>query len=102
MNVKGFGFLITENLDEDIYISRNNLNSALNGDEVVVKRYNDSSGDKPEGKVISIAKRGNTKFVGVFQKKKDFGFVIADEEKMTMDIYIPKKKIFHKKFLKKK
>ena len=92
-NAKGFGFLITENLDEDIYISRNNLNSALNGDEVVVKRYNDSSGDKPEGKVISIAKRGNTKFVGVFQKKKDFGFVIADEEKMTMDIYIPKKKI---------
>ena len=39
-NAKGFGFLITENLDEDIYISRNNLNSALNGDEVVVKRYN--------------------------------------------------------------
>ena len=38
-NAKGFGFLITENLDEDIYISKNNLNFALNGDEVIVRRY---------------------------------------------------------------
>ncbi|WP_019138753.1 ribonuclease R [Peptoniphilus timonensis] len=92
-NAKGFGFLITENLDEDIYISKNNLNSALNGDEVIVRRYRETSGDKPEGKVLSIVKRGNTKFVGVFQNKRDFGFVISDEAKMAMDIYVPKKKI---------
>ena len=92
-NAKGFGFLITENLDEDIYISKNNLNFALNGDEVIVRRYKDSSGDKPEGKVLAIVKRVNTKFVGVFQNKKDFGFVITDESKKAMDIYIPKKKI---------
>ena len=92
-NAKGFGFLITENLDEDIYISKNNLNTALNGDEVIVRRYRETSGDKPEGKVLSIVKRGNTKFVGVFQNKRDFGFVISDESKMAMDIYVPKKKI---------
>lgn len=92
-NAKGFGFLITENLDEDIYISKNNLNFALNGDEVIVRRYKDSFGDKPEGKVLAIVKRVNTKFVGIFQDKRDFGFVITDESKMAMDIYIPKKKI---------
>lgn len=92
-NAKGFGFLITENLDEDIYISKNNLNFALNGDEVIVRRYKDSSGDRPEGKVLAIVKRVNTKFVGVFQEKRDFGFVITDESKMAMDIYIPKKKV---------
>lgn len=92
-NAKGFGFLIRGNLDEDIYISKNNLNFALNDDEVIVRRYKDSSGDRPEGKVLVIVKRVNTKFVGVFQEKKDFGFVITDESKMAMDIYIPKKKI---------
>ncbi|MDU1642090.1 MAG: ribonuclease R, partial [Peptoniphilus harei] len=91
-NAKGFGFLISENLDEDIYISKNNLNSALNGDEVIVRRYRESSGDKPEGKVLSIVRRVNTKFVGVFQNKRDFGFVVSDESKMAMDIYVPKKK----------
>ena len=91
-NAKGFGFLISENLDEDIYISRNNLMDALNGDEVIVRRYRDSFGDKPEGKVLSIVRRVNSKFVGVFQNKKDFGFVVSDESKMAMDIYVPKKK----------
>lgn len=91
-NAKGFGFLISENLDEDIYISKNNLDSALNGDEVIVRRYRESSGDKPEGKVLSIVRRVNTKFVGVFQSKRDFGFVVSDESKMAMDIYVPKKK----------
>lgn len=91
-NAKGFGFLISENLDEDIYISRNNLKDALNGDEVIVRRYRDSFGDKPEGKVLSIVRRVNSKFVGVFQNKKDFGFVVSDESKMAMDIYVPKKK----------
>lgn len=91
-NAKGFGFLISENLDEDIYISKNNLKDALNGDEVIVRRYRDSFGDKPEGKVLSIVRRVNSKFVGVFQNKKDFGFVVSDESKMAMDIYIPKKK----------
>lgn len=91
-NAKGFGFLISENLDEDIYISKNNLKDALNGDEVIVRRYGDSFGDKPEGKVLSIVRRVNSKFVGVFQNKKDFGFVVSDESKMAMDIYVPKKK----------
>lgn len=91
-NAKGFGFLISENLDEDIYISKNNLKDALNGDEVIVRRYRDSFGDKPEGKVLSIVRRVNSKFVGVFQNKKDFGFVVSDESKMAMDIYVPKKK----------
>lgn len=90
---KGFGFLISKNLDEDIYISRNNLNTALNGDEVIVKKYDDKSGDRDEGKVVSIVKRVNTKVVGIFEDKRDFGFVIADESKFAMDIYIPKKKI---------
>lgn len=90
---KGFGFLICENLDTDIYIARDNLNSALNGDAVIVKKYSETSGEKPEGKVVNIVKRNNTKVVGVFQKKKDFGFVISDESKMAMDIYIPKKKM---------
>lgn len=91
---KGFGFLMSKDLDEDIYLSKNNLNTALNGDEVIVKKYDDKSGEKDEGKVVSIVKRVNTKVVGIFDKKKDFGFVIADESKLATNIYIPKKKIY--------
>lgn len=90
---KGFGFLITENLDEDIYISEENLNFALNGDDVIVKKYKDSSGSKPEGKVVFIVERVNQKVVGIFQATKNFGFVVADDAKFATDIYIPKKRM---------
>ncbi|MGI5949030.1 ribonuclease R [Peptoniphilus sp.] len=91
---KGFGFLMSKDLDEDIYISKNNLSTALNGDEVIVKKYDDKSGDRDEGKVVSVVKRANNKVVGIFEDKRDFGFVIADESKLAMNIYIPKKKIY--------
>lgn len=90
---KGFGFLITKNLDEDIYISEENLNFALNGDDVIVKKYKDSHGSKPEGKVVEIVERVNEKLVGTFQDMKNFGFVVPDEIKFAMDIYISKKRI---------
>lgn len=89
---KGFGFVITENLDDDIFISQDDLNSALNGDEVIVKLYPKSDGKSPEGAVVNILKRANQKIVGIFQNAKNFGFVVPDEAKFGMDIYIPKKR----------
>lgn len=90
---KGFGFVITENLDNDIFISQADLNGALNGDEVIVKLYIKSDGKSPEGAVVNILKRANQKIVGIFQDARNFGFVIPDEVKFAMDIYIPKKRI---------
>ncbi|WP_308533731.1 ribonuclease R [uncultured Peptoniphilus sp.] len=90
---RGFGFLITKNLDQDIYISENNLNFALNGDDVVVKKLKEAEGEKPEGEVVYITERVNEKIVGTFQDMRNFGFVVPDENKFSMDIYIPKKRI---------
>lgn len=99
-NAKGFGFLIRGNLDEDIYISKNNLNFALNDDEVIVRRYKDSSGDRPEGKVLVIVKRVNTKFVGVFQEKKDFGFVSHTRVKWQWIFIFQRKKLMEHEMVK--
>lgn len=89
---KGFGFLLQKDSD-DIFVSESNLNNALNGDEVIVKKYKDTSGDRPEGKVIKITRRKNTTVVGTFQDRRNFGFVLPDENKLAQDIYIPKKGI---------
>ena len=36
-NQKGFGFVKLENRDDEIYISKENTNNALNGDRVIVE-----------------------------------------------------------------
>lgn len=90
-NERGFGFLLQA--DEDVFISQKNLSSALNGDEVLVKVLDASTGHSLEGKVIQIIDRGNKTVVGTFQKKETFGFVVPDDDKIAFDIYIAKKDI---------
>lgn len=88
-NEKGFGFLLQE--EEDIFLPKNSLNSAMHGDRVVVKLAKSSNGDSREGEVVSIIERGFETLVGTFQKQKSFGFVVPDESKIAFDVFIPKK-----------
>lgn len=59
-NEKGFGFLISD-MAKDIYIAKEDMNSAMNKDIVLVKIKKDQKDKKPEGKVLKIIKRGEEK-----------------------------------------
>ncbi len=93
INLSGNGFVICDDLEKDIYIPKRNLNHALNGDEVKVYIYHRKSNGKTEGEVIEIIKRAKDKFVGVLELSKNFGFVVCDDPKMYVDIFVAKKKL---------
>ncbi|EOD00754.1 ribonuclease R [Caldisalinibacter kiritimatiensis] len=94
-NPKGYGFVIPDNEDlKDIFVSPSDLNGALHGDKVVVRvsrTYEDLR--KPEGEVIRILERANKKIVGTFEKSRNFGFVVPDDNRINMDVFIPKSEI---------
>lgn len=92
-NDKGFGFAeLLEEDGADVFIRSDCVNGAMNGDTVLIKMLREASEDRrSEGEVAEILERANTRLVGTFQKRKNFGFVIADEKKMNLDIYIPPK-----------
>ncbi|HMA60332.1 MAG TPA: ribonuclease R [Halanaerobiales bacterium] len=89
-NPRGFGFLIPEEPGhEDIFINPTNLNGAMHNDKVYVKKVPGSSGKKAEGEVVEIIERANTQIVGRFEKVKNYGFVVADNKRISYDIFIP-------------
>ena len=90
-HAKGFGFVApeTEGMD-DIFIPPHEVNGAMNGDIVLVRVSGGSSGDRREGTITRIAERKTTKVVGTYQDNKGFGFVIPDDKKLPMDIFIAK------------
>ena len=91
-NQKGFGFVEIEN-EEDLFIPSNSVNGALDGDIVQVVIYKQKEGTKrAEAKVVRIVKREKETVVGIFQKSKNFGFVVPDDKKFATDIFISKKK----------
>jgi ribonuclease R len=88
---RGFGFVAPEEAGmDDIFIPPTEVNGAVNGDKVMVRISDGSSGDRREGAIIRILERGTTKVVGTFQDNRGFGFVVPDDKKMNMDIFIAK------------
>lgn len=92
---KGNGYIICEDFDDDVFIASNNINKALNGDEVEFYVYKRRKRGKLEGEITNIIKREKSEYVGVIQihEKKNFAFVIADSNKMYKDIFVPINKI---------
>ncbi|MET0785113.1 MAG: ribonuclease R [Paenisporosarcina sp.] len=90
-HARGFGFVAPEEEGmDDIFIPPTEVNGAMNGDTVLVRVSSASSGDRREGSITKIAERGISKVVGQFQDNKGFGFVLPDDKKISMDIFIAK------------
>lgn len=91
-NQKGFGFIKIENREDEIYVSKENSNNALNGDKVIVEIIEEKSKEKKaEGRILKIIKHEKDTVVGIFQNNKNFGFVVPDDKSFGTDIFISKK-----------
>ncbi len=89
-NAKGFGFVRSEELTGDVFISEEKNFGALDGDRVVfvIERIRNGEGRSSEGRILNILEHANEKIVGIFQKNKHFGFVRPDNPKITRDIFV--------------
>ena len=91
-NQKGFGFVELEDEEDDIFIPANSVGTAMHQDKVrVLVKKKSGSGKRQEGTVVEILERGTTEVVGTFQRERDYGFVLCDNQKYAKDIYIAAK-----------
>ena len=90
-HAKGFAFLIPDDPNEsDVFIKSDDLAGAMHNDRAIVRLYKHlEDGRKREGEVIRVLTRANTQVVGTYQSSRNFGFVVPDEKRLTMDIFIP-------------
>jgi len=93
MTRSGYGFISTDELEDDVFVSANNLKTALHGDKVKVKLYAKRKGARPEGEVVEIIERWRTSFVGTVEIMPNFAFLIPDNKNMPFDLYIPTSKL---------
>ncbi|NNJ32409.1 ribonuclease R [Bacteroides xylanolyticus] len=90
---KGFGFVSVEGFEKDIFIPEDKTGGALHGDTVLISAEAEGSGSKrAEGRVIKVLQHANEEIIGFYQKNKNFGFVIPDNQKISKDIFIPQGK----------
>lgn len=93
LTTKGYGYVMVPELADDIFIANKDLNTAFDGDTVEIYVYNRRRRKRSEGEITKILKRKRTEFVGTLQLKKDFGFVVVDDNSMYTDFFISGGKI---------
>ena len=89
----GYGFVSSESVTEDIFISQKNLNRALNGDTVKVYLYAKKKSRGPEGEVIEIIERARDNFVGIVEVSENYAFFLPNSRQIPYDLFIPINKL---------
>jgi len=94
MTHHGYAYLVTEEEGDDVFIARNDLNTALDGDLVKVFVYpRRKRATRIEGEVVEILERARTTFVGTVEISRNYAFLLPDNRKMPVDIFIPLEKL---------
>ena len=89
---RGFGFVTIEGCDGDLFVPPDDTGDAMDGDTVQVIIDENGRGGRAEARVLKVLKHANETLIGTFEKNKSFGFVIPDNPRITMDIFIPQGK----------
>lgn len=86
----GAGFVRQEE-GGDIYIDKENMRDAMHGDTVQVDLLPEYLwGKSREGIIDNVLIHGITEVVGTFERRKKFGFVVADDRKNCDDLFVRK------------
>ena len=90
-NKKGFGFVEVDKMDEDIYVSQDNMNGAIHDDIVLVEITSKMTLDRLEGRVLKIIKRQVERYIGEINfDKKGKGHITLDDSKIKLNIEVSK------------
>lgn len=92
INQRGNGYVTIPDIKEDVFVKRENLNSARQGDRVKIRLISKQS-QKPEGLVTDVEERGQTYYTGTIRAKKGNVVILPDIHGFPGDIIVPPEKL---------
>lgn len=87
----GYGFLVSDDGGEDLYLSSRQMRSVLHGDRVLASVIGVDHRGRREGKVKEVLERANQTVVGRFVEESGVALVVPDETRISQDVLIPLK-----------
>ena len=88
MTRTGSAYIVTDQLDKDIYVSSRKVNGALNGDTVEVRIFTGGRKTNPSGEIIKVTKRHTKEFIGTIFQAGNRMYVGTDNSGNPLDIWL--------------
>lgn len=89
---RGAGYVISDELEEDLFIPSKYMLHILHGDKVRAEVLFTKGRRKQEGRIVEVMDRSERRFVGTIDIQRNYAFLVPDDPKAGVDIFIPKGK----------
>ena len=86
----GFGFVLRDDGEPDVYLSAREMRSVIDEDRVAIKVVGADRRGRPEGRIVDVLQRGIRDTAGQFIRERGIGVVVPDNPKIAHRILIPK------------
>ena len=97
LTARGSAYIVSDDIDKDVFVTAKNLNHALHHDLVKVYVYAQKKRNHVEGEVVEVLKRHRNIFVGIVEISEHFAFLVPERHQLPYDIFIPLDKLNHAK-----
>ena len=84
----GFGFLLPDAGGPDLFLSPREMQKAMHGDRVLVRRVGYDSRGRPEGSIVEVTERAHRRLVGRFVNERGVHIVIPEDQRIKHDIIV--------------
>ncbi|MCC7006732.1 MAG: ribonuclease R [Ottowia sp.] len=87
----GFGFVLREDGQDDIFLSDREMQKAMHNDKVQVRLIGQDRRGRPEGQIVEILERANTIVIGRLLNESGALVVAPEDKRLSHDILIAPK-----------
>ncbi len=84
----GFGFLIRDDGQPDVFLGPKEMREVLHGDRVIARIAGTDRRGRPEGKVVEILERANKQVVGRVLDEHGVLLVVPEDRRIAQDILV--------------
>ncbi len=84
----GFGFLVPDDGSDDVFLGPGQMREVLHGDRVMARVTGTDRRGRPEGKIVEVLERANTRVVGRAVEEHGVLVIIPENRRIAQDILL--------------
>ena len=85
----GYGFLVPDDGSPDIFLAQHQMSKVLHGDRALVRIMGADRKGRPEGSIVEVTERANSRVVGRVLVEHGLIFVVPENRRIAQDILVP-------------